>query len=482
MVSYNVIDFDGSDATLATSIDNYTLGSGSFTIQLLIRRNQPGVGADFPWYFATSGGNLNFFELGAGGPGQQYNWDSNGILTSTNADDRWIFYDLAYDASTGVASYCTADITDSLNSDNINFGNFVLTNWGSVGPGFGPFTSGTNPFTLGNNLGGAFIGRIFGGAAYNTAHATDPATVQTDIESIIWLTIYPDCIYLFTGEDGSHITEYVTGHNMSLSEGAGITFPSIDVSQAISITITETAQAIDSVSAGIPIILPTEIAHAIDTISILPIITILESAHAIDNISIITPPSYITISDFAYAEDNISINRGATAICPMPSGAYPLSPMEKDYINLSYQQIIDMSGLPITYRIATIVGTDKYEHPIITYTDKTIVAFITILGNDEYEYVEPGFLPNHYAVMWVYCVTPQVGDHVVWQSIEWEVRNSIPKVIGGDTVYYQTILRRVLARVPLTGEIGDGTNLGDTTGTGGTLKSGGVQYPPQGDP
>jgi hypothetical protein len=198
------------------------------------------------------------------------------------------------------------------------------------------------------------------------------------------------------------------------------------------------------------------------------------------------PPILITtaiiITDYAYAEDSISINRGTLPVCGMTSGAYPLSPMEKDYINLGYQQIIDISGLPITYKTMNIIGEDAYEHPIITYTNKTITAFITILRNDEYEYVEPGFLPNHYASMWVYCVTPQVGDHVVWQGIEWEVRNSIPKVIGNDTVYYQTVLRRVLARVPLTGEVGDGTDLGDTTGSGGTLQSGGVQYPPEGDP
>jgi len=172
--------------------------------------------------------------------------------------------------------------------------------------------------------------------------------------------------------------------------------------------------------------------------------------------------------DQAYAEDKISIQRFCT-FNPL-SGAIPLTPMDTDYIALTYRQMIDMTGIPITYRTQNIVGHDAYEHPIIKYTDSILTAFITIFTNVEYEYVEEGFLPNHYANMWIYCVAPQVGDHVVWQGIEWEVRNSIPKVIGNKTVYYQTVLRRVLANVP------------PATPEQNTLNSGGVASLPTGDP
>jgi hypothetical protein len=176
----------------------------------------------------------------------------------------------------------------------------------------------------------------------------------------------------------------------------------------------------------------------------------------------------VGLFDMAYAEDKISVQKFCT-YSPI-SGAIPLTAMDTDYIALTYRQMIDMTGIPITYRTQHIVGHDAYEHPIIKYTDSILTAFITIFTNVEYEYVEEGFLPNHYASMWIYCVAPQVGDHVVWQSIEWEVRNSIPKVIGNKTVYYQTILRRVLANVP------------PAAPDPNTLNSGGVASLPTGDP
>ncbi len=459
MTNYTVAAFDGTPGTNATTVDSYTIGNTSFTLQFLIRR-PVAPASDVPWKFLTTLGYMWLQEIGSGFANiKEIRWDTHdssfGNLAASN--DHWIFYSYAYDMVAHTVTLLMSDVTDVGNSNNIDVTAYSVLNSVPAAP-FGPFSSGTNPFNLGDN-GFNFAGRIFGGAAYNTTHAIDDTTAKTDIMKIVNSTVSADSIYLFNGE-GGQIEEYKTGHN--LSPVGGITFPIITLTPPPTlVTITDSATATDSVSTLISGISITDFALATDSV-------------------ISYKPTIIT--DFAYAEDNISINRGTTVICGTPSGAIPLTPMEKDYINLSYQQIIDMSGLPITYRIATIVGEDAYEHPIITYTDKTIVAFVTILRNDEYEYVEPGFLPNHYASMWVYCVTPQVGDHVVWQGIEWEVRNSIPKVIGGDTVYYQTILRRVLARLPLTGEPGDGTNLGDTTGTGGTLISGGVQYPPEGDP
>jgi hypothetical protein len=138
-----------------------------------------------------------------------------------------------------------------------------------------------------------------------------------------------------------------------------------------------------------------------------------------------------------------------------------ISPQDAAYMALGYQQEIDMLGTPVTYYIASIPTKDEYEHPIITYTPLTIIAVIGNNASDiEYEFTEEGFLPSHYAKLWVYQVTPQVGDRVLWKDLMWEVRNSIPRVIGSLTLYYDVLIRRVIA--PST-----------SFGPSGTLQAGG---------
>lgn len=218
-------------------------------------------------------------------------------------------------------------------------------------------------------------------------------------------------------------------------------------------------------------IIITDTATATESVSIFKlydILGVLDSAIGTDSIFI--GGRAFSVLDRAYAEDRISIVR-FNAPSP-PSGAISLTGQDTDYITLSYHQMIDTIGMPITYKIQNIVGHDTYEHPIIEYTKITMNAFITIFTNVEYEYTDPGFLPNHYASMWVYQAQPQVGDHVLWQGIEWEVRNSIPKVIGSQTVYYQVVLRRILST---------GTEFSPSLASG-TLQSGGVLEPPTGDP
>ena len=123
-----------------------------------------------------------------------------------------------------------------------------------------------------------------------------------------------------------------------------------------------------------------------------------------------------------------------------------------------------MVGLPITYMIASIPTLDEYEHPVITYTNLTIMA---VVGNDsseiEYELVDVGFLPSHYAKLWVYQVTPEIGDRLIWKDLVWEVRNSFPRVIGPTTLYPEVIIRRVLASSPSFGETGTLTAGGEGT-------------------
>jgi hypothetical protein len=151
---------------------------------------------------------------------------------------------------------------------------------------------------------------------------------------------------------------------------------------------------------------------------------------------------------------------------PIPSGAYPLTTQETDYIANTLHQMIDMAGLQVLYKIQTISSYDPYEHPVITFTEKTIQGIVANITSDQYDYTETGFLPQHYANLWVYDVVPQVGDHVIWSDIEWEVRDSYPILVGNRTVYYHVMIRRILAKT-YTGE------------TGGTLQSGGETLLPQ---
>jgi hypothetical protein len=271
--------------------------------------------------------------------------------------------------------------------------------------------------------------REVAGSALRTVlawEASGPSIYATILNPSVPATVFTGITDIVIGYD--YITVYSNTH-IGLSDSA-IAIESIGVSgKFTSVVVYDVAFGYDYISAGIPI---------------------------------------TGLIDQAYAQDNISVQRFCT-FNPF-SGAISLTPMDTDYIALTYRQMIDMVGIPILYRTQHILGHGPYEHPIITYTDSILNAFITIFTNVEYEYVEEGFLPNHYANMWIYCVAPQVGDHVVWQGIEWEVRNSIPKVIGNKTIYYQTILRRVLGNVP------------PATPVPNTLNSGGVASLPIGDP
>ena len=134
--------------------------------------------------------------------------------------------------------------------------------------------------------------------------------------------------------------------------------------------------------------------------------------------------------------------------------ATPMTFQDGAYLKATFQQYVDTVGENITYNVATVTGRDSsYNQPVITYTANQIRAIVTDLTNAEYAFVEKGFLPTNYAVVWMYSLTPQVGDHVEWHGIEWEVRNSIPYAIGGQTVYFQTIIRRGLAG----GSLGSGS-------------------------
>jgi len=329
--------------------------------------------------------------------------------------------------------------------------------------------------------------REVAGSALRTVlawEASGPSIYATILNPSVPATVFTGITDIVTGYD--YITVYSNTH-IGLSDSAialdyvGVITPSyIEVGDdvfgldwlgiiSVPFGIDDSATAVDSIVAYLANKGVSDSAIAIESIGVsgkFTSVVVYDVAFGYDYISAGIPITGLI--DQAYAQDNISVQRFCT-FNPF-SGAISLTPMDTDYIALTYRQMIDMVGIPILYRTQHILGHGPYEHPIITYTDSILNAFITIFTNVEYEYVEEGFLPNHYANMWIYCVAPQVGDHVVWQGIEWEVRNSIPKVIGNKTIYYQTILRRVLGNVP------------PATPVPNTLNSGGVASLPIGDP
>lgn len=123
-----------------------------------------------------------------------------------------------------------------------------------------------------------------------------------------------------------------------------------------------------------------------------------------------------------------------------------LSEIETGYLTETIEQFIGMMETNILYNVATPGTLDEYNNPVISYIGNNITGVITDLSAKEYQYVEPGFLPAHYSVLWTKALIPQVGDQVIWHNISWEVRNSIPIVIGPNTIYYQTILRRLVTQ------------------------------------
>lgn len=121
-----------------------------------------------------------------------------------------------------------------------------------------------------------------------------------------------------------------------------------------------------------------------------------------------------------------------------------LSSAEDAYLIATFQQYVQALGTTITYMTQTTSGTSAYGQPNISYISSSITGVVTNLSKDEYQFVEPGLWPSHYAHFWVYQLIPQVGDRVLWHQIEWEIRNSFPMIIGQTTVYYKCLIRRVL--------------------------------------
>lgn len=241
-----------------------------------------------------------------------------------------------------------------------------------------------------------------------------------------------------------------------------------EVTVGVGIYVPETPTATENITIARGVIVP-EIATAIDSVSVTRIITIAETPHALD--FVVPVGSHINIAEVALATEMIYVKRLPQAL--PASGAYPLNAQETDYIGLSYRQMIDMIGLQVLYKVQKIVGLDEYNHPIIEYNDHLVQAVISRLSDTEYDYVETGFLPTHYAKMWVYGIQPQIGDRVLWMGIMWEIRNSMPMVIGNVVVYYNVLLRRVLAA---------GHGQGEQPPIEGSLYSGGTLPTPTGDP
>jgi hypothetical protein len=120
----------------------------------------------------------------------------------------------------------------------------------------------------------------------------------------------------------------------------------------------------------------------------------------------------------------------------------PYLETEVEHLKATFRQMIDMLGYTITYMSRSETGEDSYGHPTYTFTSQTFKSIVTNISDREYQFVEPGLLPTHYAKLFLYQVTPKIGDRVSYVNIEWEVRGIIPMTINGQVIYYETIIRR----------------------------------------
>ena len=128
-----------------------------------------------------------------------------------------------------------------------------------------------------------------------------------------------------------------------------------------------------------------------------------------------------------------------------------LSAAEINYLLLSYNHFLQTLGTTITYMQATSTTTDSYLQPVVKYNSFQILAQITDITENEYQYMEPGLAPVHYCSLWTNQVTPQVGDHFIYHRIEWEIRNVFPVYAGTNAIiYFRTIARRAIITPNLT--------------------------------
>ena len=126
------------------------------------------------------------------------------------------------------------------------------------------------------------------------------------------------------------------------------------------------------------------------------------------------------------------------------SYSLPITPLdiEVDHLKATLKQMIETLGYTITYMQRIDSGTDAYGHPIYSFTTQQFKAIVTNISDREYQFIEPGLLPTHYAKLFLYQVAPQIGDRINYVGIEWEVRGVIPMTLNGQVIYYETIIRR----------------------------------------
>lgn len=113
-----------------------------------------------------------------------------------------------------------------------------------------------------------------------------------------------------------------------------------------------------------------------------------------------------------------------------------------EHLKATLRHMIETLGYPITYYVRQDSGEDSYGHPIYSFTPQNFKAIVTNISDREYQFVEPGLLPTHYAKLFIYQVTPHIGDRISYVGIEWEVRGVIPMTLNGKLIYYEVIIRR----------------------------------------
>ena len=121
------------------------------------------------------------------------------------------------------------------------------------------------------------------------------------------------------------------------------------------------------------------------------------------------------------------------------------SPMGTTMKN-AFAKIIDFSGdTTVSYDMRGSSGVNEYGETTTFYSSTTITAYVRPLGDKEVDFIEPGFLRQHYAKLYMTHddITPATLDRFTWSSITFEVRSAIPVKWDDSIIRWELLGRRV---------------------------------------
>jgi hypothetical protein len=111
------------------------------------------------------------------------------------------------------------------------------------------------------------------------------------------------------------------------------------------------------------------------------------------------------------------------------------------------RQILDQSGVNISYRNYVQVGVDEYGQPTYNATDYSLKAVKESMGLSDVRFVEAGYLPDHYLYFYLHAddVTfsfDLAKDEVTYAGTTYIVRNVFIFKLGDVNIYYKVLARR----------------------------------------